>query len=152
VKKFFLIKNGSKNIPQLFLILIKIIKIYFLTDFEEKFLVYKILRRSQDGSILFFEGKTMATRLDNDKKTAQESEKTKKAREKLKNRLKKIDSMVTSQAIDEKKDQISDWISRHSWSRDSVTKDDLGLFDQNRNPAPLSKKAQGMKDRLEKDK
>ncbi|MBU6149120.1 MAG: hypothetical protein KGQ54_02880 [Verrucomicrobia bacterium] len=94
----------------------------------------------------------MATRLDNDKKTAQESEKTKKAREKLKNRLKKIDSMVTSQAIDEKKDQISDWISRHSWSRDSVTKDDLGLFDQNRNPAPLSKKTQGMKDRLEKDK
>jgi hypothetical protein len=45
----------------------------------------------------------MATRVDNDKNTAQESEKTKKAREKLKSRLKKIDTMVTSQAIDEKK-------------------------------------------------
>lgn len=45
----------------------------------------------------------MATRVDNDKKVAQESEKTKKAREKLKTRLKKIDTMVTSQAIDEKK-------------------------------------------------
>ncbi|MBM3195496.1 MAG: hypothetical protein FJZ62_01945 [Chlamydiae bacterium] len=94
----------------------------------------------------------MATRVDNDKKVAQESEKTKKAREKLKTRLKKIDTMVTSQAIDEKKDQIADWISRHSWSRDSVTKDDLGLFDKNRNSAPLSKKTQGMKERLEKDK
>ncbi len=94
----------------------------------------------------------MATRVDNDKDTAQESEKTKKAREKLKSRLKKIDTMVTSQAIDEKKDQIADWISRHSWSRDAVSRDDLGLFDQNRNPAPLSKKTQGMKERLEKDK
>jgi|688.fasta_scaffold2745981_1 hypothetical protein len=94
----------------------------------------------------------MVTRLESEKKMAQESEKTKKAREKLKSRLKKIDSMVTSNAIDEKKDQISDWISRHSWSRDSVVKDDLGLFDHNRNPAPLSKKIQGLKERLEKDK
>ncbi|MFZ4772609.1 MAG: hypothetical protein ACOYK9_01285 [Chlamydiia bacterium] len=94
----------------------------------------------------------MATHLDKDKKVAQESEKTRKARDKLKNRLNKIDSMVTSHAIEEKKDQISDWISRHSWSRDPISKDDLGLFDQNRNSAPLSKKTQGMKERLEKDK
>ncbi len=94
----------------------------------------------------------MATRFD-DKKVAQESEKTLKAREKLKSRLKKIDSMVTSQALDEKKDQISDWISRHSWSRETMTeKQDLGLFDKNRNPAPLSKKTEVMKERLKKDK
>lgn len=92
----------------------------------------------------------MGTKLDDRKAIVQESDKTKKARQKLTDRIQKIDQKVTKKALDEKKEQITDWISRHSWGRESVSSD-FTLFDKNRNSAPVSKKTKGIIEKLEKD-
>ena len=67
-----------------------------------------------------------------------ESEKTKKAREKLKQKLEKADKKLTETALRNKSQEIAERIDRHSSDRISVEKD-LSLFDQNRNSAKMSR-------------
>ena len=69
---------------------------------------------------------------------AEESEKTKKAREKLKQKFDKSDKKITEKALKDKSQEIAGWIERHSSDRLSVEKD-ISLFDQNRNSAKMSK-------------
>ena len=68
---------------------------------------------------------------------AEESEKTKKARKKLKDRLESIDKQVTEQALEKKSQDISRWIARHASERAFVEKE-IGLFDSNQNAAKPS--------------
>lgn len=69
---------------------------------------------------------------------AEESSKTKKARAKLKEKLDATDKKLTPQALQKKSQEISKWIERHANDRVAVKKD-ISLFDQNKNPAEMSR-------------
>ncbi len=78
---------------------------------------------------------------------AEESAKTKKAREKLKQKLNRAEKKMTKQALEAKIREISQWIERHSADRISVEKD-ISLFDQNRNSAKMSRNIEKMAEEL----
>jgi hypothetical protein len=69
---------------------------------------------------------------------AEESEKTKKARAKLEERLRTQEKHVTKAALFTKSQEIKNWIDRHASEREVVDKD-ISLFDQNRNSAKESR-------------
>lgn len=73
---------------------------------------------------------------------AEESSKTKKAREKLKSKLdaaeKKLKNQPIEKSLGKKSQEIAKWIERHSQDRLTVKKD-ISLFDQNRNSAKMSR-------------
>ncbi len=74
------------------------------------------------------------------KPLAEESDKTKKLREKLRKHLDKLDAQVTKEEIDKKISEINGWISRHAMSRVSLKHKSFSLFDENQNPANCSTK------------
>ncbi|MGH2613371.1 MAG: hypothetical protein ACRDFB_10045 [Rhabdochlamydiaceae bacterium] len=78
---------------------------------------------------------------------AEESEKTKKAREKLKQKLDQTDKKLTEQALKDTSQEIAGWIDRHSSDRISVEKD-ISLFDQNRNSAKMSRTIEKLAEEL----
>ncbi len=78
---------------------------------------------------------------------AEESEKTKKARKKLKSKLDGTDKKMTEKAIKDKSLQIAGWIERHLPDRISVEKE-ISLFDQNRNSAKMSRVIEKMAQEL----
>ncbi len=80
---------------------------------------------------------------------ADESEKTKRAREKLKAKLDRTDKKITDKALKDKSQEIASWIERHSSDRLSVDKD-ISLFDQNRNSAKMSKTIEKLAEELKK--
>lgn len=80
---------------------------------------------------------------------AEESEKTKRAREKLKAKLDTTDKKITEKALKDKSQEIASWIERHSTDRLSVDKD-ISLFDQNRNSAKMSKTIEKLAEELKK--
>lgn len=80
---------------------------------------------------------------------AEESEKTKRAREKLKAKLDRTDKKITEKALKDKSQEIASWIERHSSDRLSVDKD-ISLFDQNRNSAKMSKTIEKLAEDLKK--
>jgi hypothetical protein len=82
---------------------------------------------------------------------AEESEKTKKAREKLKQKLDKTDKKITQQALKDKSQEIMEWIERHSADRISVEKD-ISLFDQNRNSAKMSRTIEKLAEELKNER
>ena len=71
---------------------------------------------------------------------AQESVKTKKAREKLKRRLEELDVHFTPQALEEKTIEIHRWIARHAEHRVVLKSKSIALFDENQNAARLSER------------
>lgn len=71
---------------------------------------------------------------------ALESEKTKRAREKLKRRLESIDKKVTPQALERKSVEIHRWIARHASHRIVLRTKAISLFDENKNTAETSGK------------
>jgi actin-related protein len=79
-----------------------------------------------------------------------ESEKTKKAREKLKQKLDKTDEKLTEKALRDKSQEIAEWIDRHSSDRIPVEKD-VSLFDQNRNSAKMSRSVERLAKELAMD-
>ncbi len=81
---------------------------------------------------------------------ADESEKTKKARAKLKEKLDKTDKKLTQEALLKKSQEIAGWIERHSSDRVSVKKE-ISLFDQNRNSAKMSPAIEKMVEELKTD-
>jgi hypothetical protein len=81
---------------------------------------------------------------------ADESEKTKKARAKLKEKLDKTDKKLTQEALLKKSHEIAGWIERHSSDRVSVKKE-ISLFDQNRNSAKMSPAIEKMVEELKTD-
>lgn len=68
----------------------------------------------------------------------EESQKTKKARKKLRDRMDNLEKKVTPQALKRKSEEISRWIERHAAGR-VVVKKDIPLFDKNANPAKPSR-------------
>lgn len=75
-----------------------------------------------------------------EKLLAEESEKTKKLREKLNRHLISIEEKVTQQALDRKINEIHHWISRHASHRIPLKSKAISLFDENQNTAKVSQK------------
>ncbi len=74
------------------------------------------------------------------KKLADESEKTRKAREKLKRRLQEFERKITPQAIEKKAVEIHRWIERLASSRIILKSKAITLFDENKNTADASQR------------
>ena len=68
----------------------------------------------------------------------EESQKTKRARDKLKQRLELMEKKTTSEALKDKTTAIERWIGRRAQDRVTVKKD-IPLFDKNQNPAKPSR-------------
>jgi FtsZ-binding cell division protein ZapB len=71
---------------------------------------------------------------------AEESLKTRKAREKLRRHLEKLDAHITPQALKEKSIEIHRWITRHAEHRVVLKEKSISLFDENQNAAKLSQR------------
>lgn len=70
---------------------------------------------------------------------AEESEKTRRAREKLKKKLEANDKKITPQALEKKTDEIHRWIARHAHHR-IILKSKISLFDENEHAAEVSER------------
>lgn len=98
--------------------------------FDDNHLIKTLLR----GILLFFNGEENL-----EKKLALESEKTKKAREKLRKKLESLEQKITPQALERKSLEIGRWIERHAPQR-VILKQKMSLFDENKNTAEVSAK------------
>jgi hypothetical protein len=85
------------------------------------------------------------------KKLAEETDRTIKARNKLKKRLGVLDKQVTEQALEQKTDEIHRWISKHANDRVVLKKKSISLFDSNKNAAEMSAKLQKMAESIAKE-
>lgn len=74
------------------------------------------------------------------KKIAEESEKTKRAREKLAKKLSRLDDQVSKQALLRKSREIHRWIERHASTRVPLKSKAIALFDENQTSATESRK------------
>lgn len=84
----------------------------------------------------------------NKKELAQESEKTKKAREKLRRQLEAIERKITPQDLEQKNIEIHQWIARHARHRIVLKTKNIALFDGNTNVAQKSKSIQNIAEKL----
>jgi hypothetical protein len=82
------------------------------------------------------------------KPIAEESPKTKKAREKLKRQLANLETKVTSQALEKKTIEIHRWIARHAGQRVILKNKNISLFDENQNAAGLSERVSQLAEML----
>ncbi len=89
--------------------------------------------------------------VDSLKINANESDKTKKARFKLKKQLEKIDKQVTQEALKRKVQEIHYWIARHAHNRVVLKSKNISLFDENQNAAELSNRVINILNVLKKD-
>jgi hypothetical protein len=80
----------------------------------------------------------MVTNAEKKKAIAEESQKTKKAREKLKRQLADLEKKITPQALEKKTIEIQRWIARHAQQRIILKNKNISLFDENQNAAKLS--------------
>ena len=88
---------------------------------------------------------------DKKKVYAEESAKTRRAREKLKKKLDALEKQITPQALEEKTIEIHRWIERHASQRAVLRSKAISLFDENQNTAALSKKVSDLAEQLQKD-
>ena len=82
---------------------------------------------------------------------AEESAKTRRAREKLKKKLEALDSQITPEALQEKTIEIHRWIERHLSDRTVLKTKEIALFDENQNTATVSKKVSEIAEQLRKE-
>ncbi len=80
---------------------------------------------------------------------ADESDKTKRAREKLKKHLAGEQNKATKEALDRKSAEIHRWIGRHAKDRTVVPGKGISLFDNNENSADPSEKIDDHRQKLE---
>ncbi len=85
---------------------------------------------------------------DKRKALADESQKTRKVREKLVKYWDGIEGQVTPEALEEKTVEIREWIARHAQDRVSFKSKNISLFDANQNTAKLSKKVVELAEQL----
>ncbi|NGX27259.1 MAG: hypothetical protein K940chlam6_01192 [Chlamydiae bacterium] len=83
---------------------------------------------------------------------AEESLKTKKAREKLKKRLEIMDAKITKEAIERKSIEIHRWISRRADRRIALRDKTIALFDENQNAAEISQKISKIAEKIQTGK
>ncbi len=84
-------------------------------------------------------------------KIKDESEKTKKARVKLRKRLDILERNINEKELEKKVIEIHDRISRHSALRVVLKRKSISLFDNNENTAELSKKVNLVAEKLKED-
>lgn len=77
---------------------------------------------------------------DKKKKLAEESFKTRKAREKLKKQFELFDAQITKEALQKKTNEIHQRISRHANHRVVLRNKSISLFDENENAAEISQR------------
>ncbi len=94
-------------------------------------------------------GLVMAATLE--KKIAEESLKTRKAREKLQKKLAVLDKEITPQALREKVSEIHRWIALHVDERVVLQTKQIALFDENQNTAAVSRKIVTIATQIQKD-
>ena len=82
---------------------------------------------------------------------AEESAKTRKAREKLKRQLDAFDEKITPQALEKKTIEIHRWIARHASTRVALKTKSISLFDENQNAAGLSQRVGLLAEQIKKD-
>ncbi len=85
------------------------------------------------------------------KKIAEESHKTRKAREKLKKQFDAFEKKITPQALEKKAIEIQRWIARHASSRVALKTKSISLFDENQNAACLSQRVGLLADQIKRD-
>jgi len=86
------------------------------------------------------------------KKTiAEESAKTRRAREKLKKQLDAVEKKITPQALQKKSIEIHRWIARHAPHRVVLRTKTISLFDENQNTAKLSHRVANIADQIQTD-
>jgi hypothetical protein len=85
------------------------------------------------------------------KQIADESQKTRRAREKLKKQLDAFDRKVTPQALEKKTIEIQRWIDRHAAIRVVLKSKSISLFDENQNAAGLSLRVSQLADQIKKE-
>ena len=78
----------------------------------------------------------------------EESQKTKKARCKLQQRISAMEEKMTPEALKDKTNAIERWIDRRAGERIFVKKN-LALFDKNQNPAKPSKGVTKLQEELQ---
>ena len=81
---------------------------------------------------------------------AKESEKTTKAREKLKKKLAAFDEKINTQALERKTKEIQRWIDRQQ-PRIALKDKSIALFDENQHPAAESRKVANFAVQLKED-
>ena len=79
---------------------------------------------------------------------AEESAKTRKAREKLKKQIAAFEKKITPQALQRKTIEIHRWIERHASNRIALKSKSISLFDENQNAAQLSQKIAYLADQM----
>jgi len=88
---------------------------------------------------------------DKRKLLAEESPKTKRAREKLKKQLEDMERRITPQALEKKTIEIHRWIARHAHHRIVLRTKAISLFDENQNTAKLSHRVASLADQVRID-
>ena len=86
--------------------------------------------------------------MENKRRIAPESLKTKKAREKLRKQWEKRDLLITASALANTVEKIHEWIAVNATQRIVLKEKAIRLFDQNQNAALLSRKVQELAKRL----
>lgn len=85
------------------------------------------------------------------KRIAQESFKTKKARDKLRKQWEKQNILITESALADTIEKIHQWIASNAAHRVVLKNKEIRLFDQNQNAATLSKKVQQIAKKISLD-
>lgn len=85
------------------------------------------------------------------KAIAEESQKTKKARAKLMQKLDAIEKKITPQALEKKTIEIHRWIEKYAAQRTILRSKTISLFDENQNTAKLSKKVAEIAEEIQKE-
>ncbi len=86
-----------------------------------------------------------------ERSVVKESSKSKKVRDKLIRHWAQIDQQVTEENLQEKTDEIHQWIARHASDRVAFKAKNFSLFDGNQNAAKLSKKVAELSEKLQKE-
>ena len=81
----------------------------------------------------------------------EESEKTKKVREKLIKKFQVYDAKITPEALKKKRTEIHRWIARHAHHRVALKNKNISLFDENQNAAKLSTRITSLADKIRED-
>lgn len=85
-----------------------------------------------------------------EKPIAEESAKTKKAREKLKRKMEVVDAKITKEALAKKTQEIHERISRYADQRVVLRAKSISLFDENQNAAKSSLKVAKIAEKLQR--
>lgn len=85
------------------------------------------------------------------KKYAPLDPKTKRIKARLAKRLAELDKKMTEAALVQTRNKIYAWIARHSAHRIPVQKNSVNLFSGGKSSAPLSKKIENLRLKIEKE-